>query len=356
MRASLLRWLLIAAALSLLVLAAACTDELDEVDLESAGVADEPVELDAVRLQLDWLPNTNHTGVYVAMAQGWYEEEGIEIEILPYSGATGEVLIDQGVADVAFSFPTYVPYFRASGIDVVSIAAVLQSNPTEMAVLADGEIKRPRDLDGGTYGGFGSPAEQAQWEWVIKADGGEGEIEGVILDTAAYEALYAGRVQAVEPFVTWEGIEAEQRGIELRTWKYTEFGIPDYPGVVLIAGRALIDDDPELLTRFLRATIRGYEFAASNPEEAAQMLIDVAGEDAFPSVELVFASAELLADEYYLDADGRWGSQRLDDWNGYTGWLFEQGLLLDAEGDPLTSEPDYAAHFTTAIYDAAREE
>ena len=116
------------------------------------------------------------------MAQGWYEEEGIEIEILPYSGVTGEVLIDQGVADVAFSFPTYVPYFRASGIDVVSIAAVLQSNPTEMAVLADGEIKRPRDLDGGTYGGFGSPAEQLQWEWVIKADGGEGEIEGVILE------------------------------------------------------------------------------------------------------------------------------------------------------------------------------
>ena len=177
-RASLVRWLLVAAALSLLVLAAACTDELDEVDLESAGVADEPVELDAVRLQLDWLPNTNHTGVYVAMAQGWYEEEGIEIEILPYSGASGEVLIDQSVADVAFSFPTNVPHYRASGIDVVSIAAVLQSNPTEMAVLADGEITRPRDLDGGTYGGFGSPAEQAQWEWVIKADGGEGEDPG----------------------------------------------------------------------------------------------------------------------------------------------------------------------------------
>ena len=115
MKVSLVRWLLVAAALSLLALAVACTDELDEVDLESAGVADEPVELDAVRLQLDWLPNTNHTGVYVAMAQGWYEEEGIEIQILPYSGATGEVLIDQGVADVAFSFPTYVPYSARRG-------------------------------------------------------------------------------------------------------------------------------------------------------------------------------------------------------------------------------------------------
>ena len=342
MTPSRLRWLPVAAVTALLLLAAAC--------------ADEPRELDLVRLQLDWTPNTNHTGIYVAQAQGWYEEEGIEIEILPYSGVTGEVLIDQGVADVAFSFPTYVPYFRASGIDVVSIAAVLQSNPTEIAVLADGEIRRPRDLDGGTYGGFGSPAEQLQWEWVIKADGGEGDIEGVILDTLAYEALYAGRVQAVESFVTWEGIEAAQREIELRTWKYTEFGIPDFPGVVLIAGRALIDEDPELLTRFLRATIRGYEFAASDPEEAAQMLIEIAGEDHFPIPELVFESAQLLADEYYLDAEGRWGSQTLQQWSGYTSWLFEQGLLLDAEGDPLTSAPDYGAHFTTAIYDAAREE
>lgn len=309
---------------------------------------------DLIRVQLDWLPNTNHTGIYVAMAQGWYEDEGIEIEILPYSGVAGELLLDQEVADVAFSFPTYLPLFRAQGLDIVSIAAVLQTNPTEVAVLEDGPIERPRDLDGQLYGGFGGPAEQPQWEWVVRADGGKGDISGVILDTAAYEALYEGRVQAVEPFVTWEGIEAKQRGIELRTWKYTDFGIPDYPGVVLVAARALVDSDPDLLARFLAATIKGYEYAVSEPNDAAQMMIDIAGEDVFPNLELVFESARLLAAQYYVDPDGRWGSQTLAHWEGYTGWLFEHGLLLDVDGDPLEAPPDYAAHFTNDLYEAAR--
>lgn len=351
---------LVASLLVLLVSAlalGACADSGVSQSETVRVVESEPqAEPDVIRVQLDWLPNTNHTGIYVAMAQGWYEDEGIELEILPYSGVAGEVLIDQNVADVAFSFPTYLPLFRAQGLDIVSIAAVLQTNPTEVAVLADGPIERPRDLDGHLYGGFGGPAEQPQWEWVVRADGGQGDISGVILDTAAYEALYEGRVQAVEPFVTWEGIEARQRGIELKTWKYTDFGIPDYPGVVLVAGRSLIDDDPDLLARFLVATIKGYEYAVSEPNQAAQMMIDIAGEDVFPNLGLVFESARLLAAQYYVDPEGRWGSQTLAQWEGYTEWLFEHGLLLDVDGDALKDPPDYAAHFTNDIYEAARAE
>lgn len=344
--------LLIVASLAMLT---ACSDADDVADRPVRVVeAQQAAEPDVVRVQLDWLPNTNHTGIYVAMAQGWYDDVGIEVEVLPYSGVAGEILIDQGAADVAFSFPTYLPLFRARGIDIVSIAAVLQTNPTQIAVLADGPINRPRDLDGQIYGGFGGPAEQPQWEWVVRADGGEGDISGVILDTAAYEALYEGRVQAVEPFVTWEGIEARQRGIELKTWKYSDFGIPDYPGVVLVAGRQAIDSDADVLTRFLAATIQGYEYAVSGPNAAAQMMIDVTGEDVFPNLELVFESARLLAAQYYVDPEGRWGSQTLPQWRGYTAWLFEHGLLIDADGDPLVDPPDYAAHFTNAIYAAAR--
>ena len=345
--------LLISIAAVALGACAASTDVPQAGSIRVVEAQSEP-EPDVIRVQLDWLPNTNHTGIYVAMAQGWYEEEGIEIEILRYSGAAGEILLDQDVADVAFSFPTYLPFFRAQGFDIVSIAAVLQTNPTEVAVLADGPITRPRDLDGQIYGGFGGPAEQSQWEWVVRADGGQGDISGVILDTAAYEALYEGRVQAVEPFVTWEGIEAKQRGIELRTWKYTDFGIPDYPGTVLVAARALVDSDPDLLTRFLAATIKGYEYAVSEPNEAAQMMIDIAGEDVFPNLELVFESARLLAAQYYVDPEGRWGSQTLEQWEGYAAWLFEQGLLLDVDGDPLVDPPDYAAQFTNELYEAAR--
>ena len=334
----LLKFPLLAAAAALVAAAAACGGD--------------PVP-GTVRVQLDWLPNTNHTGMYAAIEQGWYEDENITVEVLPYSGANGDVLVAEGVADVAFSFSTTLPFARAQGLEVVSIASVLQRSPTAIAVLEDGPISRLRDLDGRLYGGFGLPYEEPQWTAVVRADGGEGTVQGVILSTAAYEALYAGDVQAAEIFVTWEGIEAAQRGVDLRTWTYQDFGIPDRYGVLLAASESAVEDNADVLERFLRATIRGYEFAAANPREASEMLIRGAGEEAFPNLDLVYESAELLGAEYYLDADGRWGSQTLERWTGYTRWLYEAGLLSDADGDPLSAAPDYAAMYTDELYEAA---
>lgn len=313
---------------------------------------DEP---DLIRVQLDWTPNTNHTGLYVAQAQGWYEEEGIVVEILPFSGTNGDLLVAEGVADVAFSFATVVPFSRAQGLDVVSIAAVLQKSPTEIAVLEDGPIKRLRDMDGQKYAGWGLPYELPQWRTVIQADGGEGTAELVVLDTGAYEALLAGRVQAVEIFVTWEGLDWDRQGIEYRTWRHAEFGVPDRPAVLLVTSGETLDEREDALIRFMRATLRGYEFAVEDPDEAGRLLIETAGADAFPDPELVYASASLLADEYYLASDGRWGTQTLAQWSAYPGWLYENGLLTDDEGDPLSAEPDWSAHFNTEIIEAARE-
>lgn len=313
---------------------------------------DEP---DLIRVQLDWTPNTNHTGLYVALAQGWYEDEGIVVEVLPYSGANGDLLVAEGVADVAFSFATVVPFSRAQGLDVVSIAAVVQKSPTEIAALEDGPIKRLRDMDGKLYAGWGLPYELPQWRTVIQADGGEGTAELVVLDTGSYDALLAGRVHAVEIFVTWEGLDWDRQGIKYRTWRHADFGVPDRPAVLLVTSGETIDEKENALIRFMRATLRGYEFAVEDPDEAGRLLIETAGQDAFPDPELVYASARLLADDYYLASDGRWGSQTLSQWSGYPGWLYENGLLTDDEGDPLSSEPDWSAHFDTEIIEAARE-
>ena len=313
---------------------------------------DEP---DLIRVQLDWTPNTNHTGVYVALAQGWYEDEGVQVEILPYSGTSGDLLVAEGVADVAFSFATVVPFSRAQGLDVVSIAAVLQKSPTEIAVLEDGPVKRLRDMDGKLYAGWGLPYELPQWRTVIQADGGEGTAELVVLDTGAYDALLAGRVHAVEIFVTWEGLDWDRQGIEYRTWRHADFGVPDRPAVLLVTSGETLEGKEDALVRFMRATLRGYEFAVEDPNEAGRLLIETAGKDAFPDPELVYASAKLLAGEYYLAADDRWGTQTLAQWSGYPGWLYENGLLTDENGDPLSTEPDWSAHFDTEIIEAARE-
>lgn len=318
-----------------------------------AACGDDPPDL--VRVQLDWTPNTNHSGVYIAQAEGWYEDEGVEVEILPFSGTSGDLAVSEGIADIAFSFATSVPFSRAGGLDVVSIAAVLQTSPTEIAVLADGPIQRLRDLDGQRYAGWGLPYEQPQWRAIIQADGGAGDIEGVVLNTGAYEALEAGRVQAVEFFATWEGINWELEGLDVRTWRLSEVGVPDRPAVLLVTSNATIEAKRAALERFLSATLRGYEFAAADPGEAASKLLEAVGPEVLSNGELVVRSAELLAAEYYLAPDGRWGGQTLAQWSGYPSWLYANGLLLDENGDPLSAPPDYAAHFTTALLEAARE-
>ena len=190
---------------------------------------------DTVTVQLDWTPNTNHTGIYVALAKGWYKDAGIKVNILPYTDVNPDVVVANGKADIGISFPPNVVFSRAQGLDVVSVASVLQKGVTELAVLDSSDIKRPKDLDGRLYAGFGLPYEEPLIKTVITSDGGKGTFRTATLSTAAYEALYAKRADFTEIFTTWEGIEADIRGIKLRTFRPDQFGVPDHPAVVLIA-------------------------------------------------------------------------------------------------------------------------
>lgn len=299
----------------------------------SSGGSDEGT----IRVQLDWTPNTNHLGIYVALANGWYEDAGIDVEILPYTDVNPDTIVANGNADVGISFPPNVIFSRAAGLDVVSIAAVLQNNVTEIAVLESSSILRPRDLDGKLYAGFGLPFEEPHIRTVILADGGSGDFRTATLSTAAYEALYAQRADFSEIYVAWEGVEAELRGINLRTFAYSDFGVPDFPGVVLVAERDNIEKKRDSLRRFLEATKRGYEFAAAQPEEAARVFVDYVGEENFPEEDMVRLSSIMLA-EHMLGSTGGWGYQDPAEWTAYTRWLIDQGVVVDGSGRPFSGE------------------
>ncbi|MEO5940925.1 MAG: ABC transporter substrate-binding protein, partial [Candidatus Limnocylindrales bacterium] len=125
-----------------------------------------------VRLALDWTPNTDHTGFFVARAKGWYRDAAIDLSILPYATATPETLLAAHQAECGISFQDSLTFAVAAGADIVSVAAILQKTASAIGVLADGPIQRPRDLDGKTYAGFGYPNEDPTLKFVIKADGG----------------------------------------------------------------------------------------------------------------------------------------------------------------------------------------
>jgi ABC-type nitrate/sulfonate/bicarbonate transport system substrate-binding protein len=307
---------------------------------------------DSISVQLDWTPNTNHIGIYVALANGWYEDEGIEVKVQPYTDVNPDTVVANGNADVGISFPPNLIFSRAAGLDLVSIAAVLQRNVTELAVLDSSMIQRPRDFDGKTYAGFGLPFEEPHIKTVVKADGGKGEFTTATLSTAAYEALYAKRADFSEIYVAWEGIEAELRGIKLRTFRYDAFGVPDFPGVVLVADKENVAKKQETMRKFIAATKRGYEFAAKNPEQAAKVFSDYVGAETFPEPDMVRLSSIKLAPDM-LTAGGTWGVQDANEWNTYARWLVGQGVVVDKDDKVVSGDLPGGPLFTNELFDSA---
>lgn len=300
-----------------------------------------------VRLALDWTPNTDHTGFFVASHLGWYRDAGITLRILPYSSNTPETLLGAHQAECGISFQDSLTFAVATGVRIKSVMAILQHSASEIAVLDSSSIKRPRDLDGKTYGGFGYPNEVPTIRFVIQHDGGKGDFKTVVIDTAAYEALYAKRVDFTIPFRAWEGVEAELRGIKLRYFAFTDYGFPDFYQVVLACDSDWLAREPDAARRFVAATVRGFELAARDPDAAAAMLIDENPGVFGANPGLPKASAEYLAtNKLYVDDAGRVGTQTLERWQGYSGFLYDQGLLVDTGGNKLTAPPDYAALFS----------
>jgi ABC-type nitrate/sulfonate/bicarbonate transport system substrate-binding protein len=254
--------------------------------------------------------------------------------------------VGSGAAEFGISFQDSFTYSKASGADAVSVMAILQHWASQIAVRADrADITSPKDLDGKTYGGFGAAYEVPKMQAVIKAAGGRGDVKNVVLGTSAYEALYAGQVDFAEPFVTWEGIEAELRGQPLKTFSYTDFGFPDAYAVLLIGNGSWLTAHPEQAAAFVQAVQRGYQLAADDPAQGAALL-EKANPGAFSEPELVERSQKLMSEKYLRDASGRVGTQTLDEWAGFSGFLVDTGTVTGPDGKPLTARPDFSTWFT----------
>jgi ABC-type nitrate/sulfonate/bicarbonate transport system substrate-binding protein len=301
-----------------------------------------------VRVALDWTPNTNHTGLYVAQQQGWFRDAGLDVQFLPYNTTSPDILVSSGAAEFGISFQDSFTYSKAAGAEITSVMAILQHWGTAIGVKAGRtDIASPKDLDGKIYGGFGGPGEQPKMAAVIRNAGGRGVFTTVVLGTSAYEALYTGKVDFTEPFLAWEGIEAQLRGEPFRTFAYTDYGFPDAYGVLLMAGSRWLAAHPDQADAFVRAAQRGYQFGADDPGKAAQLLMD-ANPGAFPDPALVTRSQDMLAAKYLKDAAGKVGPQAAGIWAGYSGFVFGTGTLVGPDGKPLPARPDFSTWFTNA--------
>ncbi|WP_410872088.1 ABC transporter substrate-binding protein [Nocardia sp. A7] len=299
-----------------------------------------------IRFALDWTPNTNHTGLYVALQRGYFADAGLDVQVLPYNNTSVDTMIDAGNAEFGISTHNSSTFARASGARVKSVLAPLQHWATGIGVRADrADLARPKDLDGKTYAGFGDPGEREALQQVIRNDGGTGDFTSVMLGSSAYEAVYSGKADFTVSYLAWEGIEAQHHGTPMRYFRYTDFGFPDSYAIVIDANEGWLAENPDRAAKFVQALQRGYQFAADNPDAAAQDLLD-ANPGAFNDEALVFESQRMLADQFMKDAGGKVGTQTVEQWSANSSFLYRGGLLTGPDGKPLTTEPDWSTYFT----------
>jgi ABC-type nitrate/sulfonate/bicarbonate transport system substrate-binding protein len=295
-------------------------------------------ELTAVTLMLDWVPNTNHTGIYVAQAKGYFAEDGLEVAIIEPGEVFAEQAIASGAADFGVSFQEYITLSRADGVPIVSIAAIIQHNTSGFASPAALGVESPADWGRLRYGSFGSPFEAPTLEVLMGCAGGDfSQLE--IVETGYADPLALldeDQISLAWIFYGWQGIQAQQLGIDLDLVMMEDYFdcVPDYYTPVLIASEETIAGRPEIVRSFLAAVTRGYADTIASPDSAAEILLE-----AVPELDeaLVRGSLDWLAPRYQAEAP-RWGEQQASIWEDYAAWMLEHGILTE----PI----DAAAAFT----------
>lgn len=284
-------------------------------------------EKEKVTVILDWVPNTNHTGMYVALENGYYEDEGLEVEIIqPTAGGSAD-LIAAGQGEFGISYQEQVTYARttADSLPVKAIAAIIQHNTSGFASPVAKDIKTAKDFQGKKYGGWGSPAEEAMIKGLMEKEGGDfNKVEMIDIDASDFFTSVENHVDFTWIFYGWDGVAAELRDFDINFIKLQDV-VPalDFYTPVIIANENLLKDRPELAEKFLKATSKGYNFSIDKPEEAGKILLKYVPE---LDPEMVVESQKYLAKEYKAEAP-RWGEMKSEMWENYGNWMFDNNLL-----------------------------
>jgi ABC-type nitrate/sulfonate/bicarbonate transport system substrate-binding protein len=293
-----------------------------------------PQELQKVSITLDWTPNTNHTGLYVAKELGYFTEQALDVQIQQPGQNITDQIVATGKSHFGVSYQENVIRARSEGIPLVSIAAVIQHNTSGFASLKSANIKSPKDFEGKRYGSWDSPSEIAILKNVMERNGANFNkvqvISGVydffstIGKDADFEWIYYG----------WDGVATDHRGVEIDYMPLRDLNpIFDYYTPVIISSEKFLADNEELTKKFMTAVKKGYEYCIAEPAKAADILIKNVPELDYEQVKL---SMNYLAKEYQNDA-AYWGFQDRDVWSNFANWMDQEKLI----NNPISIENAY---------------
>src|SRR4051812_24262778 len=283
---------------------------------------------ETVSVALDWYPNANHAGLYLAQERGYYAEEDLAPEFYTPSDPTTVLqTVGAGRDDFGISYQTDVLLARAAGVPVVSVMALVQTPLQGIMVLADSGITQPRDLIGKTVGYPGIPSQEAFLATMLEDDGATmDDVDLVNIDFNLVPGLISGQVDAsLGAFWTHEPILAKEEGYPTNFLKVDDWGVPSYYELVIAVGEATITERSELVARFLRATRRGFEAAFAGPAAGIAAL-----RAASPALSVAVEEAGIPLLTPAWTADGvPFGTQTAQRWDAYAAWMAERGLIPD---------------------------
>lgn len=329
--------LLAGAVLATMALAACGSDDSDDATptttpggngSATATATRQPVgDLTPATLMLNWTPNAQHAGIYLAQANGWYEEAGIDLEIVEPASAGADLVVGSGGAQFGISQAESLLPARAAGVQVVSIGTILPHNDSSFMMLEESGITRPREFEGATYGGFGGALETELLRTLVACDGGDPDLVDIVeVGNIDYlSGMEQGRFDIVWVFEGWDVLRArEVEGREVRSVRFVDWldCIPDWYTPLFITSQDMIADQPDLVRAFMEATARGYEAAVEDSSAAADALLAAAPE---LDEALVRLSTEYHAPQFV--GEGPWGTQDQEVWSEFEAFLRTAGLM-----------------------------
>lgn len=280
-----------------------------------------------VTLVLDYLPNTNHTGIYVAQKNGYFKEEGLKVNIIePGDNNTSAALVAAGKGQFGVSYQEDVTYALTAQdpMPIKAIATIIQHNTSGFVALKDSGITSPKDFEGKTYAGWQSPSEEAVINAVMKSVNADpSKLKMVGADGNGLSQLNSG-IDLLWEFKGWAITKAEMEGMNFNYMPLNELDERlDYYTPVIITNNEMLEKDSQTVQKFMNAVKKGYKYAIDNPDASAEILHEY-----IPDYDIAFLkkSQAYLSEEYAKDAQS-WGVMKDSVWDGYTDFMYENGLI-----------------------------
>jgi putative hydroxymethylpyrimidine transport system substrate-binding protein len=293
---------------------AACGEKNEDTTDRAAG---EPFSL-----TLDFYPNPDHAGIYMAQKRGYFDDAGLDVSIhTPSDPAAPIKQVAAGQTDLAISYEPEVLLAHEQGLDVIAVAAVVDRPLTSLIWLKKSGIGGIADLRGKTIATAGIPYQDAYLKTILARVGlTPADVKTVNVGYGLLPALVSGRAQAMlGGFSNVEGVDLQLRGKEPLVAAVDQLGVPIYDELVLVANRARLEEEPASVRLFLGALARGTAAAIESPDAAAKALLD-ANSDLDPDL----TRAEIAATIPALSADGFMKPAR---WTTFIAWMQRNGVI-----------------------------